>query len=156
MRRCLNKNLKLWLFTPNPLININMKLQSPFQISARLAPALQIGSAWISFVDGQFIIDLPDGTEHTVTDLRQPRCTTKGVNDTPCRMLVDQFGALLSFLGACAESRAYATRQGKDAMDGENSDLFPANVGEWAESVSDELAMLGCEIEESEVELITP
>ncbi len=132
-----------------------MKLHSPFIISARLAPALQVGDAWLSYVDGQFVIDLPDGTEHTVTGLRPPQGRVKGRNDTPCRLLVDQFGALLSFLGACAESRAYAVRAGKDAMDGDNSNLFPANVGEWAESVSDELAMLANDIEESECELIT-
>jgi hypothetical protein len=41
--------------------------------------------------------------------------------------------ALLSFLGACAESRSYGDGTG------ENSTLFPAHVGEWAEQYSDEI-----------------
>jgi hypothetical protein len=125
-----------------------MTLHTPFEIGPRLAPALRIQdsetTAWISYQDGQFVIDLPDGTEHKVTDFRPGH----GAN------LVRQFGDILSFLGACAESRKYARGRGKSEMDGENSDLFPANVGEWAERMSDEIAMLQCEIEESETELI--
>lgn len=127
-----------------------MKLFSPFAISARLAPALQIGAAWLSYdaESAQFVIDLPDGLEHAFM-VNLPRCRVRGVNDTPETLLQSQFAAALSFLGACAESRAYAVRSGEDASEGENSDLFPANVGEWAESVSDELAILTCELEES-------
>lgn len=46
--------------------------------------------------------------------------------------------ALLSFLGACAESWP----------DGENVDLFTAQAGEWAHQHSDELAMAQIELEE--------
>lgn len=123
-----------------------MKLSAPFLISARLAPALHIGSAFISYDAGQFVIDLPDGSEHTVTDLHTPRCTVRGVNDAPCSMLQCQFAALLSFLSACAESRAYAAHTGRE---GENADLFPDNVGQWAEENSDEISCLACEIEET-------
>lgn len=121
-----------------------MKLTSPFQISARLAPAVQIGGAWLSFDSGRFVLDLPDGSEHVVKDFNFPRCRTAGATDEST--LQDGFGAMLSFLGACAESRAYASRTGRA---GENADLFPDNVGQWAESASDEIAMLGCEIEET-------
>lgn len=41
---------------------------------------------------------------------------------------------VFSFLYACAESRRYPN--------GENADLFPEYVGEWAEQNSDELSML--------------
>ena len=123
-----------------------MQLSAPFFISSRLAPALNVGGAVISYDRGQFIIDLPDGSEHAVRDLHPPRCTVRGINDTPESMLQCQFGALLSFLGACAESRAYATRTGRT---GENADLFPDNVGEWAESCLDEISMLAYEIEET-------
>lgn len=108
-----------------------MKLCKPFAISARLAPAVQVGDAWLSYDAGQFVIDLPDGQEHTITDYR-PGCHAD---------LQRQFGAILSFLGACAESRAYG---------GENSDLFPDHVGAWAEANADEIAILQCEIEENE------
>lgn len=59
-----------------------------------------------------------------------------GVGADPKQML----GTLVSFLSACAESRSYP--------DGENSDLFPAPVGEWAVQASDELSMLGYELDE--------
>lgn len=125
-----------------------MKLHSPFSISARLCPALMVkasnGIAWINYDNGQFIIDLPDGTEHKVTDFHPGACSD----------LADQFAAILSFLTACAESRSYAERTKRDPMSGENSDLFPDNVGQWAQSVSDELSMLQMEIEESDHELI--
>ena len=124
-------------------LTLTVKLLSPFAISPRLAPAVQIGSAWLSFESGRFVLDLPDGSEHVVTDFRFPRCRLAGATDES--VLQDAFGAMLSFLGACAESRAYAQRHGKDAMQGENSDLFPENVGQWAEENSDEIAMLGYE-----------
>ena len=134
-----------------------MQLNPPFSISSRLLPALVVGNATISAdTDGVFIIDLPDGSEHRVTDLHPPRCTTAGVNDTPERMLAEMFASLLKFLGACAESRAYARRMHRDVMDEENSNLFPDNVGAWAESCEDELSIMACEIEESTTPLITP
>lgn len=49
--------------------------------------------------------------------------------------------ALLSFLEACAESRTYGDGTG------ENSDLFPAHVGEWAEQYSDEINLARYEID---------
>jgi len=54
--------------------------------------------------------------------------------------------SLLSFLGACAESIDYQTRTEQET---ENTDLFPAHIGEWACENSDEISMLQCEIEEN-------
>ncbi|AEK10060.1 hypothetical protein FDH96_gp107 [Mycobacterium phage Rey] len=48
--------------------------------------------------------------------------------------VADASRSLFSFLSACAESRSYGG--------GENSDLFPEHVGEWAEENSDELSIL--------------
>lgn len=124
-----------------------MQLFSPFLISARLCPAVQIGKATLSFDTGRFVLDLPDGSEHVDTSFRFPAGRIAG--DTNESRLQDGFAAYLGFLSACAESRAYGTRKNGDPMSGENSDLFPSNVGEWAESVSDELAMLSYEIEET-------
>lgn len=130
--------------TANPF----MKIHLPFEIGPRLAPALSIsdsnGTAWLSYVDGDFIIDLPDSSEHKVEGYRAGwGCTLQG-----------QFASILAFLGACAESRSHAERQGKPAMDGENSDLFPENVGAWAQQMSDEISMLEYEIEESDKDLL--
>lgn len=125
-----------------------MKLKPPFIISARLAPALKIGDATLSFDNGRFVFDFADGSEHVVTDFNFPQGRIQGKTDE--RFLQDGFSAILSFLGACAESRKYAVRRGKDSMDGENSSLFPDHVGQWAEQWSDEIAMLDCEITEAE------
>jgi hypothetical protein len=122
-----------------------MKLHTPFAISARLMPALQVGGAWISLNlsgnqsrDGRDIyeawIDLPDGTEHEVTDLRSG-CQGGTVQEG--------FESLLCFLGAAAESYRYA------GGGGENVDLFPLPVVKWAAQHSDEIEMLQVEIEES-------
>ena len=114
-------------------------LTEPFKISARLLPAIQIEGAWISLDGTVFHIDMPDGSEHVVSDLQPPRCGRFDYRQ--------HFAALLSFLGACAESRAYGRRNGRK---GENSDLFSEEIGAWAETCSDEISMLCCEIEEQD------
>lgn len=127
-----------------------MKLNSPFIITPRLMAGLKIGGAFISIGTGQrnsegrteygCFIDLPDGSSHEIDDLK-----------SGCQggELQEGFVSLLSFLGACAESRSHAERVGKNPMDGENSDLFPEAVGKWAQENDDEIAMMGCEIEET-------
>lgn len=124
-----------------------MTLQSPFFISSRLAPALKVADATLSFDRGNFVIDFVDGTEHEITDFRFPACRIKG--DTNESVLQDGFASILAFLSACAESRNYAERRGKDASEGENSDLFPEFVGQWAQENSDEIDMIQLEIEET-------
>lgn len=69
--------------------------------------------------------------QHTGTDI------FSGVNAEPDE--IEALTSLLSFLGACAESRA--------AGGGENSDLFPDAVGEWAEQNSDEIAIAASDLE---------
>lgn len=125
-----------------------MKLLAPFEISARLMPAVHVGGAYLSLnisgrqtSDGRDIyeayIDLADGSEHEVTDL-QSGCQGGSVRDGMI--------ALLSFLTAAAESRHYRESTGRV---GENEDLFPPAIVEWACSCSDELSMLEYEIEEN-------
>lgn len=75
------------------------------------------------------------GLDHReYTDLR----TGVGMDHGPGAMLA----TLLSFLTACAESISYLPGGG-----GENADLFPRDVAEWAAQHSDELTMLALEIE---------
>lgn len=105
-------------------------MSSPVIITSRLLPGIRIGGAEIHVeptdrTSGgkprwRWIIDLPDGTTHEDTDL----C---GWGDAGAML-----GTLLSFLDACAESRRYR---------GDNSDLFPDAVGEWAEQWSDEIRL---------------
>ncbi len=51
-------------------------------------------------------------------------------------------GTLLSFMGACAESRQYRDRNG---YGGDCSDLFPEHVGQWCVDYSDDIGMVGWE-----------
>lgn len=86
--------------------------------------------------------DFKDGTEHTGQDLKS------GIGGGS---LQQGMVSLLSFLAACGESYGYKLRTGRD---GENYDLFPPAIAEWAYQNSDELSTLEIDIEESEVELI--
>jgi len=58
---------------------------------------------------------------------------------------LEMLGTLMSFLGAAAESFDYRERTGDQ---GENEDLFPAPVVEWASANADEISMTQMEIEE--------
>jgi hypothetical protein len=109
-------------------------------------PAVRIGKAFISLDCGprngegrtvyRAFIDLPDGTEHEITDLRSG-CGGGGIQEG--------MASLLSFLDAAAKSYSYRLRTGKQ---GENEDLFPLPVVQWAYQFSDEIGMLACELEE--------
>ena len=128
-----------------------MILHEPFQISARLLPAIKVGKVTISIeADGKtsdgrirwkYYLDGKDW-EYENNDLKS------GVGGGS---LQDAFASLLSFLSACGESIAYGRRSGTP---GDNANLFPPHVGEWADQYSDELSMLECELEENP-ELIT-
>lgn len=123
-------------------------LHAPFEISARLMPAIRIDGATLSLDYGRTDragrihwdcwIDLPDGSEHEITDLRSG---CQGGN------LQGGFGALLGFLSAAAESYSYRQRTGRT---GENEDLFSPAIVAWADSCSDEISMRACEVDEAE------
>lgn len=53
--------------------------------------------------------------------------------------------SLLDFLGAFAE----ASRPGREKHEGDNSDLFPERLAEWAYRHSGELALARLEVEEN-------
>lgn len=122
-----------------------MTLSSPFLISSRLLPAVSIGKGseqiTVSLSPRGFILDGPFG-EHRITDL-----TLRG---NPS--IESAFETLLSFMSAAAESFRYR------GMDGENADLFPAEVTEAIAQVSSELECVHYEIQsaiESEESLVT-
>jgi hypothetical protein len=126
---------------------MRLELHHPFSISSRLLASLRLpdgGTISIETTGKQgehgrpyynYFIDLPDGQEFEGDDLQ-------GFGG-----LQAMFESLLSFLGAAAESYAFRMRTGEQ---GENEDLFPAPVVEWAHQNSDELDCLRCEIEETE------
>ena len=123
-----------------------MILRAPFMISSRLLPAVSIGQGpeqiTVSLSPSGFILDGPFG-EHKVTGLRLSPL---------CKSVESAFETLLSFMTAAAESFRYR------GMDGENSELFPAEVTEALFQVSTELECVWADIWtaiESGEELVT-
>lgn len=130
-----------------------MEIQLPLIITGRLMAGAQIGGGFISLdlgprnSEGRTVyrayIDLPDGTEHEVTDLRSG-CGGGGVQEG--------IESLLSFLGAAAESRRYRDHTGRVDVDSDsNEGLFPPAVVDWATDNADDISMLQCELEEGEL-----
>lgn len=115
-----------------------MQLHAPFVISPRLLPALYIGDAFLSLESVPargnvhapvFLLDI--GNEcHTIDDLQS------GAGGF--RSAVEAFETLLSFMEACAESRAFTLRTG---IKGENCDIFPEPVAQWC---ADNASALEC------------
>lgn len=81
-----------------------------------------------------------DGLDHSGLDLK----SGVGVSMEDA----DGMESLLSFLTAAAESYRYAMTTGRD---GENSDLFPSEVVEWAYQHADELFVAEYELSEPSV-----
>lgn len=123
-----------------------MRIQAPCIITPSLKAGFECGGAYVSIDyagerDGRTVYEwevvLPDGTEYSDTDLYS------GVGGGS---LQDGLRSLCSFLTAAAESYDYRQRTGRD---GESEDLFPPAIVEWAADNADELAMMGCELEET-------
>lgn len=110
-----------------------MKLQSPFLISARLMPALNIDGVTISYNWGKIYFDGP-GWEY------EEKHFAPGA---ACN-LQQAFAAILGFLSAYAEARGYFIRTGRES---DNLGLFPDYMGEWADKNSDEFSLLEFELQ---------
>lgn len=127
-----------------------MELHSPFSISARLLPCLRIGTVDLQL---QYVRTTGEGRavyRWTIDGIGRKSYSGEDLK-SGCQgcTLQEMFGSFLSFLGAAAESYRY---RGKN---GENADLFPLAVSKWAAQNSDEISMLGMEVEETDAELIT-
>lgn len=112
-----------------------MTLHPPFIISARLLPALKIGESYLSWDGEDFFIDAPD-FQYVIDDFGPG----PGADTEEC------FRAILSFLAASVESRKYRERTGRT---GENEDLFPVHIVDWAVDHSSEIECLMCDLEEN-------
>lgn len=113
-----------------------MILHAPFEISARLLPALRIGDAWLSlesceFTNGgraTFILDYTD--EHGKrAEYRDANLRSGAMR--PFESPVEAFETFISFLSAAAEA----------SEDGDNADLFPPAVMAWAREAGDTISM---------------
>lgn len=80
---------------------------------------------------------------HTGTDL------TVLTRETTHATLNEAFRALCSSLSAAAESYAAEMRSGHP---GENGDLFPGYIGEWAYGASDELSFASMDDDDDELD----
>lgn len=122
-------------------------MNSPLQITSRLAPGFVLGDAEISFETTdrrnpqgkpawRMIVEI-----RSASTLRGHQSTIHGWGDA-----ASIASAGLSFLSACAEAYGYRMRTGTCS---DNVDLFPEWVAEWAYQNSDELAILQLELDES-------
>jgi hypothetical protein len=124
-----------------------MILHSPFFISARLMPAIEIGNVTISIAFSPTAtkgksrynvwFDFPNGKSYQDTSLRSGGC---GGN------LQEGMASLLSFLGAAGESYSYTMRTGRKS---DNADLFEKPIVKWAYQNLDEISMIAYELEET-------
>jgi len=117
-----------------------MKLTSPFVITPRLMAGLLIDETFISYDGKDFYFDNKDWSY-----ISQNFHPAPGGDWQSC------FEAILSFLGAFAESRSYGLRTKGSEDLGENSNLFPFYMGEWADKNSDTFSLLEMEISEYEL-----
>lgn len=106
-----------------------MILHDPFFIGPRLLPTLKVGEGTLSLASASwnnerrlqfgFYLDTPDF--EYFDDRMQSGCGGCGT--------VEAFEHFLGFLEAAVESYQYEQRTGRP---GENTDLFPKHVVEWA------------------------
>ena len=124
-----------------------MLIQSPLCITSRLMVGFQLGGAEVSIgysdrpgrdrrTRYEYFIDI--GKREFRGDDLQSGAGGGG--------LQSGLESLVSFLGAAAEALDYETRTGRAS---DNADLFPRPVVEWACANSDELGMIGLELEET-------
>lgn len=127
-----------------------MTLYEPFLIGPRLLPALKIGGVWVSMehigcADNRMVFRTYfDGPDWRAED-SSLKSGTQGCS------LQEAFESLLTFLGACADSRKYERSTGRVS---ENSSLFAPRVAEWAEENADEIETLCFDLEDSPKTLI--
>lgn len=120
-----------------------MILHSPFEISARLLPAVRVGKATISIeIAGttgegrtcfRYFLDTPD-FGYFNDDLKSG-CHCGGT-------IQEGMQSLLGFLVAAGEEWDCDSK-------GDCESGFPDNVSQWAYQNSDELSMLECELQEN-------
>lgn len=132
-----------------------MEISAPCIITSRLMAGIKIGNGTISIgyadregddnrIRYQWYIDI-DGAEYSSDDLQSGN-PVRGCNNG----IQSGLASLLSFLGAAAESYAYDIRRGGDGTKGENSELFPLPVVQWAHMNSDEITMYSMELDEGD------
>ena len=107
-----------------------MRLRNPFIIGSTLSPALKIGDSTLHLTDVQVAEEGRDRATFLLVTSEfeyqddQLRSGVGGFRGTVCI-----FESFLGFMQAAIESADYEERTG---LIGENTDLFPRHVVEWA------------------------
>ncbi len=124
------------------------ELKDPLEITSRLLVGFKAGDATVSIDtvrqqgDGRVVyrwfVDFEDGREFSGDDLKSG---CQGGN------LADGLGNFCSFLSAFADAQYHMSRNPDHEPD--CVDIFPADLAEWAMENSEEIGMVGIEIEES-------
>lgn len=121
-----------------------MRLTRPFQISARLLPALKIGDTWLSWswADYRFYLDTPTFKEE-ITDFRAG--AGSGTQEV--------FACILGFMEAAAESRHYREFFKKsDEIDSDsNETLFPPYIVDWIMDHENDIEVLSSDLEQMDL-----
>src|SRR5574340_746155 len=124
-----------------------MILHEPFIISSALAPGLRIGEvATLSLLDTEVA---KEGRDQARFELHTDAFTyvddqlRSGVG--AFRSPVEAFESFLAYLEAAAESYNYEQFT-RGARKGENTDLFPPHIVEWAADHSQEICDARCSI----------
>lgn len=118
-----------------------MKLNHPFIIAPNLEAGLEIGGAYITLQYGNR--PHPEGRQRYEWTWFMGDKEESGddlASGVGGGTLQQGFDSLLSFLSAFASARD---------PDGENHDLFPQSMREWAEQNSDDIEVLQIELEEA-------
>jgi len=126
-----------------------MKIYHPCSITSRLLPGIKLSTGTISIEYSeragresrtryQYHIDIDGMPEFTDDDL-ESGCQGGSLNKG--------LASLLSFMSSAAES--YSFQQRNDVSWNESEEMWPENITEWLDSVSDELSMAAYELEES-------
>jgi len=132
-----------------------MELRPPLCISPRLLPAVKIGEVFVQLDDitpagererAHIIIDgIPGMDEYTDDSMKSGAGGFSSRSEEEDATAREIIGGYLSFLDAAAESYAYRMRTGRT---GDNENMFPPAVVEWAHANADEIGMIRMELEE--------
>lgn len=128
-----------------------MKPHPPFIITSRLCPGLRLGDATLSLTGtdqssedrdrASFVLDFADGTTYAEDYLRGGAGGFQGP--------VGMFESFLSFLLAAVESLEFEQRH--PGMTGQNTDMFPRHVVEWALDNKSDIESAWCDLCDDEV-----
>ena len=133
-----------------------MRLKRPFEISARLLPAVRIGDSWLSMDNTKTVRTKDRRLRHTFF-LDGPAFGSKGYRDDQLRSgvgqlmtaqhIVESFKSFVSFLANAAEIHRGRMRRRERLSTTTDDCSFPPRVMAWCYQNEDVLQQLEMELE---------